>query len=49
MWSPCRATITFTQFVPEATEEEVNKMTSDVLAAMKKNSGDGCLESQVSD
>nr|prf fetoprotein alpha [Murid betaherpesvirus 1] len=42
------ATITFTQFVPEATEEEVNKMTSDVLAAMKKNSGDGCLESQLS-
>ncbi|XP_021018617.1 alpha-fetoprotein [Mus caroli] len=42
------ATITFTQFVPEATEEEVNKMTSDVLAAMKKSSVNGCLENQLS-
>ncbi|XP_031197937.1 alpha-fetoprotein [Mastomys coucha] len=42
------ATITITQFVQEATQEEVNKMTSDVLTTMKKNTGDGCLEIQLS-
>ncbi|GAB1289827.1 Alpha-fetoprotein [Apodemus speciosus] len=42
------ATITITQFVPWATEEEVNKMTSDVMAALKKNTGDGCSENKLS-
>nr|XP_034364128.1 alpha-fetoprotein [Arvicanthis niloticus] len=42
------AIITFAQFVKEADEEEVNKMTSDVLTAMKKDTGDWCLENQLS-
>nr|XP_048281153.1 alpha-fetoprotein [Myodes glareolus] len=46
------ATITFSQLVPEATMEEVSKMTSDVLTAIKKPSSDeqhgGCLENQMS-
>ncbi|KAL1790543.1 serum albumin [Sigmodon hispidus] len=46
------ATITFSQFVPEATREEINKMTSDVLTAIKKPTSDGqhggCLENQMS-
>lgn len=53
MWFYFSATITFTQFVPEATIEEVSKMTSDVLTAIKKPTTDeqhkGCLENQVSD
>ena len=53
MWFYFSATITFSQLVPEATMEEVSKMTSDVLTAIKKPSSDeqhgGCLENQVSD
>ncbi|XP_052054855.1 alpha-fetoprotein [Apodemus sylvaticus] len=41
------ATITITQFVQGATEQEVNKMTSDVLATMK-NTGDWCSENKLS-
>ncbi|XP_036057463.1 alpha-fetoprotein [Onychomys torridus] len=46
------ATITFTQFIPEATIKEVSKMISDVLTAIKKPTSDeqhgGCLENQIS-
>lgn len=52
MWFYFSATITFTQFVPDATMEEVSKMTSDVLKAIKKPTSEeqqgGCLENQVS-
>ncbi|KAL6088825.1 hypothetical protein STEG23_014090, partial [Scotinomys teguina] len=45
-------TITFAQFIPEATMKEVSKMTSDVLAVIKKPTSDeqhgGCLENQMS-
>uniref|UniRef100_A0A8C2N067 Alpha-fetoprotein n=1 Tax=Cricetulus griseus TaxID=10029 RepID=A0A8C2N067_CRIGR len=45
------ATITFAQFVPGATLQEINKMTNDVLTAIKKPTSDeqhgGCLENQV--
>ncbi|XP_021516932.1 alpha-fetoprotein [Meriones unguiculatus] len=46
------ATITFAQFAPEATFEEVSKMTSDVLTAIKKATSkeqeEGCLENKLS-
>nr|prf alpha fetoprotein [Rattus norvegicus] len=42
------ATIVVAQFVQDATKAEVNKMSSDALAAMKENTGDGCLENQLS-
>ncbi|XP_051026289.1 alpha-fetoprotein [Acomys russatus] len=46
------AIITFAQFVQEANFEEVNKMTSDVLTAIKKATSDEqleeCLENQLS-
>ncbi|XP_040603811.1 alpha-fetoprotein [Mesocricetus auratus] len=52
VWFCFSATITFSQFVPEATFEEINKMTNDVLTAIKKPTSEeqhgGCLENQMS-
>lgn len=48
-----RATILFSQFVQDATYEEVRKMVTDVLTVIKKPTGSEqlaeCLENQVSE